>query len=139
MFGWCTFMKLIVDEERLVRSLRRVIEKLHRRLLDVRIEVRNADDAVGYVTPSIVMGARLVHILAVDLELFVRCLAGVAGHHALGHLVEHGTKLIRHVREPRRVAVGVGIEVIDAAILHHVVAVGIGQRVICFARDAICR
>ena len=74
-----------------------------------------------------------VDVLAVDLELLVGVLAGLAGQRALGHPLEHRPQLRVHVREPGRVGVGVGVEVVEADILHLVVALGVGQRVVGLA------
>ena len=104
-----------------------VVEELERRLLDVAVEEGNADDAFLAVDHG------RVDVLAVDLEVFRRRLAGLAGQRALGHLLEHRAQLRIHVGEPGRVGVGVGVEVIEAAVLHHVVALGVGQRVVGLA------
>ncbi len=44
-------MKLTLMKKGLLGILRRLLEKLDRRLLDVAVEERDADDAIGYVTP----------------------------------------------------------------------------------------
>ncbi len=112
-----------VDVERLVRVLRGIIEKFQRCLFDVAVKEGNSNDAF--------LGS--VDILAVDLEVLLGGFARVAGHGAFGHLVKERAQLFRHVREPGGIAVGVGVQVIEPAILHHVVALGIGQRVVGFA------
>ena len=48
-------------------------------------------------------------------------------------LCEHRPQLRVHVREPGRVGVGVGVEMIEADILHLVVALRVGQRVVGLA------
>ena len=113
-----------VDEERLIGVLRRVFQELQARLLDVLVQERNADDAL----------VRRVDVLAVDLPVLLGRLAGVAGQRALGHLVEHLAQLRVHVGEPGRIAVGVGVAVVEEAVLHHVVALGVGQRVVGLAQ-----
>ena len=90
-------------EERLV-GFGRLVEILKRRLLDILVEERNPDHAL--------FGR--VDILAVDLEFFDRLFPCFAGERTLGHLVEHRAQLRVHVGEPGRVAIGVGIEVIEA-------------------------
>ncbi|MNF62714.1 hypothetical protein D3C84_443990 [compost metagenome] len=72
--------------------------------------------------------------MAVDLELLNRRFACLARECTLGDLLEHRPGFRIHVREPGRVGVGVGIEVIKADVFHHVIALGIGQRVISFAQ-----
>jgi hypothetical protein len=49
-------------------------------------------------------------------------------------LLEHRAHCRIHIREPGRIAVGVGVEVIQADVLHLVVALRIGQRVIGLAQ-----
>ena len=110
-------------EERLA-GLGRPVEVLERRLLDVLVEERDADDALR----------RRVDVLAVDLELLARRLPRVAGQSALGHLREHRAQLRGHVGEPGRVRVRVGVEMIEAGVLHLVVALGVGQRVVGLAQ-----
>ncbi len=44
--------------------------------------------------------------------------------------VEHLPQLRVHVGEPLRVAVGVRVQVVQERVLHHVVALGVGQRVV---------
>jgi hypothetical protein len=100
------------------------VKIFQRRFLDVFVEERNADDAF----------LRRIDILAVDLEIFMRLLAGFAGEHALGHPVEHRPHIGGHGGEPLRVAVSVGIEVIKTHSLHLIVALGIRQRIIRFAK-----
>ncbi len=112
-----------VDEERLIRMLRRIIEKIHRVLLDVGVQVGNADHALF----------RRVHVFRRDLPVLLRRLAGVAGQGALGDLFVQVAEFIRHGGEPFGVAVGVGVEVIKHRVPHHVEALGIGQRVIRLA------
>src|SRR6185437_16931533 len=65
--------------------------------------------------------------------VFVGLFAGVAGENALGDFLEHGAQLIGHVGEPCGIGVGIGVEVIQAAGLHDVIAMRIGQRVIGLA------
>ena len=113
-------------EDRLAR-IRIAIEIVERRLFDVAVEERNADDAFAAVDDG------RVDVLTVDLEFLTRRLARIARQRALGHPLEHRAQLRVHVREPGRVGVGVGIEVIEAAILHLVVALRIRQRVVGLA------
>ena len=122
MFGWCTFMKLMLMKNGLV-GLGMRVEIVERGLLDIFVEERNADDAL----------VRRVDVLAVDLEVLLRRLAGIAGQRALGHLAEHRAQLRVHVREPGRIGVGVGVEMIEPAILHLVVALRVRQRVVGLA------
>ena len=109
-------------EERLV-GLGRAVEIVERRLLDVLVEEGDADDAL----------VGRVDVLAVDLEVLPRRLARVARQRALGHLREHRAQLRAHVGEPGRVGIGVGVEVVEADVLHLVVALGVGQRVVGLA------
>ena len=99
-----------VDEERLVGILGGVFQELQAGRLDVFVQEWNADDAFG-VGHSMKRDrlSRLVHVLAVDLEILVRRLAGIAGHRALGHFVIHRAQFLGHVGEPRGVAIGVGV------------------------------
>ena len=106
-----------------LRRMGMLVEIIERRLLDIFVEERDADHAL--------LGR--VHILAVDLEVLMRRLARVAGERALGHLIEHRPKLGIHVREPGRVPVGVGVEVIEADVFHHVVALRGGERIVGLA------
>ena len=117
-----------VDEERLVGRLRCLVEEVDRGLLDVAVEEWNADDALLAVDHG------RVDVLAVDLELLDRLLPGLAGQRALGDLLEHGPQFRVHVGEPGRIGIGVGVEVIEADILHLVVALGVGQRVVGLAQ-----
>ena len=82
---------------------------------------------------------RRVDVLAVDLELFVRLFAGVAGERPRRHAVEQRAELQVHVREPFRISVGVGVEVIKEDVLHFVVALGVGQRVVGLAQMPFAR
>ncbi len=100
------------------------VEIVDRRLFDIAVEERDADHALR----------GRIDILAVDLELLLHRLPGVARQGALGHAREHRAQFRRHVREPGRVGVGVGVEMIEAGILHLVVALRIGQRVVGFAQ-----
>ena len=109
-------------EERLARA-GRPVEIIERRLLDVAIEERDPDHALR----------GRVDVLTVDLEVLVRRFAGLARQRALGHAREHGAELRVHVGEPGRVGVGVGVEVIEAGILHLVVALRGGQSVVGLA------
>ncbi|MCY1401717.1 hypothetical protein D9M71_168400 [compost metagenome] len=121
------FHEVDVDEKRLVGFGRRV-EKLKGRFFDIVIKERNANHA-GFTIHD-----GRVHVLAVDLELFNRFFAGLAGQRAFGHLLEHLAGFRIHVGEPRWVRVGIGIEVIQADVLHHVITLGIGQRIVGFAQ-----
>ena len=100
-----------------------LIQIFGRRLLYVLVQERNADDAF----------LRGIHILAVDLELLFRLLARVAGQRSLGHPVEHGAEFRGHVGEPLRVAIGVGVQVVEKGVFHLIVALGVGQRIVRFA------
>jgi hypothetical protein len=109
-------------EERL-GGLGRLVEILERGLLDIGVEEGDADHAL----------VGRVDILAVDLEVLLGGLARLARERALGHPLEHLAQLRVHVREPVRVGIGVGVEVIEADVFHLVVALGVGQRVVGFA------
>ena len=110
-------------------DLRCAVEIVERRLLDVFVEEGNADDAL----------VRRVDVLAVDLEVLFRRLAGFARQRALGHPLEHLAQLRIHVGEPGRVGVGVGVEMIEADILHLVVALRVGQRVVGLTEVPLAR
>ena len=112
-----------VHEERL-RCMRMLVEIVERRFFDIAVKEGDADHAL----------VRRIDILTVDLEVLVRGLAGVARHRALGDLVEHVAKFLRHVREPGRIAVGIGVEMIEPGIFHHVVALGVRQRIVGLAK-----
>ena len=75
MFGWCTFMKLMLMKNGCV-ELGVAVEVVERGLLDIAVEERNADDAF--------LVCRRIDVLAVDLEVLVRRLAGIARQRALG-------------------------------------------------------
>ena len=123
MFGWCTFMKLTLMKNGLP-ALARPVEIVGRRLFHIGIEEWNADDAL----------VGRIHVFAVDLELFASLFAGISGQRALGYLFEHGTQLRWHVWKPVRIGVGVGVEMIEEAVLHFIVALGVGERVVGFAQ-----
>ena len=103
------------------------IEIIDRRPLDVLVVERNADHALFAVDH------RRIDVLAVDLEFLFRRLPGIARHRALRDLLEQLTKVRGHVREPGRIGIGVRVEMIEAGILHLVVALRIGERVVGFA------
>ncbi|MNO89175.1 hypothetical protein D3C76_806510 [compost metagenome] len=125
--GLVHFHEVDVDEERLVR-FGCGVEKLQGGFFHVVVKERNADHA-GFAVYD-----RGVHVLAVDLEFFDRFFPRLAGQCALGDPLEHLAGLRIHVREPGGVCVGVGVEVVQADVLHHVVTLGIGQRIIGFAQ-----
>jgi hypothetical protein len=128
-------MKLTLMKNGLPGVLAACVQKLERRLLHVAVEERDADHAVGVADAVQRDGlAGLVDVLAVDLEIFLRFLARFAGHRSLGHLVEHGPQLRVHIREPGRIAVGVGVEVVQADVLHLVIALRVGQGVVASPR-----
>ena len=110
-------------EERIVR-MRVLVEIVERGLLDIFVKERDADDAL----------VRRVDILPVDLEVLVRRLAGLARKRALGDPVEHVAQFRVHVREPGRIAVGVGVQVVEADVTHLVEALRIGKRVVGLAQ-----
>ena len=118
--------KVHIDEEGLVR-LGRLIEEFQCRFLDVAVEVRNADDAFLAIDHG------CVDVLAVDLEILCYRAARVARQRALGHLLEHFPQLRVHVGEPSRIAICVGVEVIEADVFHLVIALGVRQRVVRLA------
>ena len=78
-------------------------------------------------------------VLTVDLEILFRRLSRVARHCALGHALEHGAQLGIHIRKPGRIGVSIGIEVIKARVLHLVVALRVGQRIVGFAKMPLAR
>ncbi len=121
------FHEVDAHEERLVRRLRRLVEIVERGLLDIAVEERNADHALAAVDD------RGVDILAVDLEIFSCRPTSVARQRALGHALERGAQLRRHVGEPGRIGIGVGVQVVEADIPHLVVAVCSGICVVRFA------
>ncbi|MNP15273.1 hypothetical protein D3C76_1076260 [compost metagenome] len=125
--GLVNLHEVDVDKERLA-GFGRGVEKLQRRLFHIVVEERNAHDT------GLAIHYRGVDVLAVDLELFNGFFTGLGRQRALSHLGEHGTGFFIHVREPGRVGIGVGIEVIEADVLHHVVTLGIGQCVIGLAQ-----
>ena len=110
-------------EERLA-GFGRLVEILERRLLDVVVEERDPDDALLRACST---------YWPLTLNSSFGCFAGVAGQRALRHPVEHVAELRVHVGEPRRVAIGVGVEVVETGILHLVVALRVGHRVVGFA------
>lgn len=77
---------------------------------------------------------RSIDILTIDLPILAGWLAGVARKRTLGDLVEHGPQFGVHIGEPGGVAVGVCIAVIEEAMLHHIVALRVGQSVIGFTQ-----
>ncbi|MNO79415.1 hypothetical protein D3C76_705840 [compost metagenome] len=125
--GLVHFHEVDVDEKRLVRFGRRV-EKLEGSFFDIVIKERNADHA-GFAVYD-----RRVHVLAIDLEFLDRFFPRLAGQCALGDPLEHLAGFRIHVREPGGICVGVGVEVVQADVFHHVVTLGIGQRIIGFAQ-----
>ncbi len=120
-------MKFTLMKNGVSGRLGRVVEELQRRRFDIAVEERDADHAF------LAVDHRRVDVLAVDLEHLDRRLAGVARHRALGDLLEHLAQGRVHVREPGRIAVGVGVEVVEPGVLHHVVALGVRQRVVRLA------
>jgi hypothetical protein len=66
----------------------------------------------------------------IDLEVFGRGPAGIAGQGSPSHLGEQGSQFWVHVREPFRVGLSVGIEVVEASVFHLIVAPRVGQRVV---------
>ncbi|MNS01820.1 hypothetical protein D3C72_331110 [compost metagenome] len=121
------FHEVDVDEERFV-GLRRRVEKFQRGFFHVVVKERNTDDT-GFSVHH-----RRVDVLSIDLEFLHRLFTGLGGKRALGHFGKHGAGFFIHVREPGRVGVGVGIEVIQADVFHHVVTLGIWQGVVGFAQ-----
>ncbi|MNC32218.1 hypothetical protein D3C75_805630 [compost metagenome] len=121
------FHEVDVNKKRLVRFGRRV-EEFQCSLFHVTVKERNTDNAL------LAINDRCIHILAINLEFFDGLLARLAGQCALGHFSEHCAGFRVHVREPFRVGIGIGIEVIQADVLHHVIALGIGQGVVGFAQ-----
>ncbi|MNZ81500.1 hypothetical protein D3C78_1001690 [compost metagenome] len=121
------FHEVDVDEKRLVRFGRRV-EELQRGFLDITVKEGNPDH------PWLAIDHRRVHVLAIDLELFDGLFPGFARERPLGHFGEHRPGVRVHVGEPLRVGIGVGIEVIEADVFHHVIPLGVGQRIVVFAQ-----
>ena len=107
----------------------RLVEILRRGLLDVLVEERNPHHALR----------RRVDVLAVDLGHLAHRLPRSAVQQPLGDLREHRAQGVGHVREPRRVGVGVGVQVIEANRLHLVIPVGNRQRVVGLAEMPLAR
>ena len=79
---------------------------------------------------------RRVDILPVDLEVFL-CRFSALPESAPFSVTFWNVPATRsRVREPGRVGVGVGVEVIQPGVFHHVVALGVRQSIVGFA-DAI--
>jgi len=129
------YLLLDSDEKGLARVLRRLLEEFDRRLLHVAVEVGDADDAVRIVDAlQRHVLIRLVDVLTDDLEVFLRLLAGLARNRPDGDLLEHRPQFGIHVGEPGRIAVGVCVQVVQADVLHLVVALSVGQRVVGLAQ-----
>lgn len=112
-----------VHEERLFGVLDG-IEIIERGLLHVFVVERDADDALVWA----------VDVLPVDLELFLGLFARIAGKRALGHLRVHVAQFRVHFREPFGIGVSVGVEVVEATVFHHVIAISVGKRVVGFTQ-----
>src|SRR5690606_26730986 len=69
----------------------------------------------------------------VYLEVFLRLLPGLGRQGTLGYLLEHFPQLLRHCGKPVRIAVRVGVQVIEEAVLHLVVALRVRERVVGLA------
>ncbi|MNV42930.1 hypothetical protein D3C71_1346300 [compost metagenome] len=104
------------------------IQVVQRGLFHVAVKERNADHAFLAVHDG------RVHILPIDLEFFARLFAGVARQRAARDLLEHGAQFWIHVGEPGGIRIGVGVKVIQARVLHFVIALGVGQRIVRFAQ-----
>ena len=113
-----------VDEERRVRLLGSFFQELEPRFFDVAIEIGNTNHAL----------VRRVDVLAVDLEVLCRLFTGLARERPLCDLREHLAQVLRHVREPSRIGISVGVEVVKTDVFHHVIALGIWQRVVRFTK-----
>ena len=81
-------------------------------------------------TPYFAVIVRRVHVLAIDLEVLMRLLAGVAAIMPLVTLWNISRKASGMSGNQVGSRIGVGIQVIEEAILHHIVALSVGQRVI---------
>ena len=94
-------------------------EIVQRGLLDVAVEEWDPDHALFAIND------RGIHILAVNFELFLRRFARLAGERAAGDTGKHFTQLRIHIREPGRVGIGIGVQVVEADVFHFVVALSI--------------
>ncbi len=101
-----------------------LIEVLGRCLFDILIEEGDADDTL--------LGG--VDVLSIDLEVLARGLPRISRQCTLGYPLKHCAKLRVHIGEPGRIAVRVGIEMIQPAVSHFVEALRVGQRVVGFAQ-----
>ena len=117
-----------VDEEWLVRLLGSLVQKLERCLFDIAVKERNTDHALFPVDH------RCIDVLAVDLEIFLGWLSCFARQRSLGDGREHFPQLGVHVREPRWIGIGIGVEVIEADVLHHIVALSDWHGVVSLAK-----
>ncbi|MDT4865171.1 hypothetical protein FQZ97_999590 [compost metagenome] len=104
------------------------IKEFECRLFDITVEIGDADNAL------LAVDHRRVDVLAVDLEVLGHRPAGFAGQRSFGHLLEHGPEFRIHVREPGRIGIGVGVEVVKTDIFHFVVALCGGHRIVCLAK-----
>ena len=118
---WLVHLHEVDAHEERLAGLAVAIEIIQRRLLDVLVEERDPDDTL----------VQRVDVLAVDLEILARRLAGISRQRTLGHLLEHFPQLRVHVRKPLWVGIRVGVEMIKPAILHLVVALRVGQGIVC--------
>ena len=109
-------------EERLA-GLGGLVEIVDRSLLDVFIEKGNPDQLL----------IRGIDVLAVDFELLDSRPARCTRQRALGHPGEHLAQFVGMAGKPLRIGVGVGVEVIEANILHFVVALRGRQRIVGLA------